>query len=235
VDTAFKALAVLGGLLGTVPAAAAAITSPQLFGTAEFRVDSLAALPQWQQVLSRIAREDPLYRACAEAAPTCPSPSAIAWQSMLRSEIDRPRLAQLQAVNQFFNQWQYRTDEQNYGQRDSWATPLEFLRRSGDCEDYAIAKYVSLRQLGFGAEDLRLVVLHDVARDLPHAVLAVYLGGEIYILDNLTTAVLPQEQVSHYMPYYSVNETTRWAHVAPTETVVSSSSARISSPSVGNR
>jgi predicted transglutaminase-like cysteine proteinase len=234
VDTALKALAVLGGLLGTVPAAAAATTPPQLFGTAEFRVDSLAALPQWQQVLRRIAAESPLYRACAEAADTCPTKSAIAWQALLKSEAGQPRLAQLQAINQFFNQWQYRTDEQNYGERDYWATPLEFLRRSGDCEDYAIAKYVSLRQLGFGAEELRLVVLHDIVRDLPHAVLAVYLDGQIYILDNLTTAVLPQEQVSHYVPYYSVNETTRWAHVPPTDTVAASS-ARMSSPGVGSR
>jgi hypothetical protein len=72
-------------------------------------------------------------------------------------------------------------------------------------------------------------------RDLPHAVLAVYLDGEVYILDNLTTAVLPQEQVRQYVPYYSVNETTRWAHVLPAETVASSSPARASSPGVGRR
>jgi len=236
VDTALKALAVLGGLLGMVPAAAVASPAPQLFGTAEFRVDSLAALPQWQHVLRQIARERPLYRACAAAAETCPSRSALAWQAMLQSEAGRPRFEQIQMVNQFLNQWQYRTDEQNYGQRDYWATPLEFLRRSGDCEDYAIAKYVSLRQLGFDTEDLRMVVLRDIVRDLPHAVLAVYLDDEVYILDNLTTAVLPQEQVSHYVPYYSVNETARWAHVPPAaETVASSSPARASSPGVGRR
>ena len=234
-DTALKALAVLGGLLGMAPAAAAAATTPQLFGTAEFRVDSLAALPQWQHVLRQIARERPIYRACAEAAETCPTRSAIAWQAMLRSEVGRPPFEQIQAVNQFLNQWQYKTDEQNYGQRDYWATPLEFLRRSGDCEDYAIAKYVSLRQLGFDAENLRLVVLRDIVRDLPHAVLAVYLDGDVYVLDNLTTAVLPQEQISQYVPYYSINETTRWAHVPPADTVVSASSTRLSSPGVGNR
>ena len=234
-DSALKAMIVLGGLLGTVPAAAAATPGPQLFGTAEFRVDSLAALPQWQNVLQRIARERPLYRACAEAAESCPSRSALAWQTMLRDEAGQPRFEQIQMVNQFLNRWQYRTDEQNYGQRDYWATPLEFLRRSGDCEDYAIAKYISLRQLGFDAETLRMVVLRDVVRDLPHAVLAVYLDGEVYILDNLTTAVLPQEQVRQYVPYYSVNETTRWAHVLPAETVASSSPARASSPGVGRR
>jgi predicted transglutaminase-like cysteine proteinase len=235
VDAALKALAVLGGLLGMVPAAAAATAAPQLFGTAEFRVESLAALPQWQHVLLQIARERPIYRACAEATETCPTKSAAAWQAMLKSEVGQRPFDQIQVVNQFLNQWQYKTDEQNYGQRDYWATPLEFLRRSGDCEDYAIAKYVSLRQLGFAAEDLRLVVLRDIVRDLPHAVLAVYLKGEVYILDNLTTAVLPQEQLSQYVPYYSINETTRWAHVPPADTVVSSSPARLSSPGVGRR
>ncbi len=232
-NTALKALAVLGGLLGMTPAAAA--TATQLFGTVEFRVDSLAALPQWQHVLRQIARERPLYRACADATEACPSRSAIAWQALLKSELGHPRFEQIQAVNQFLNQWQYKTDEQNYGQRDYWATPLEFLSRSGDCEDYAIAKYVSLRQLGFGAEDVRLVVLRDVVRDLPHAVLAVYLDRQVYILDNLTTAVLPQERVSQYVPYYSVNETTRWAHVPPTDTLVSSTSTGLSSPGVGSR
>ncbi len=233
--TALKALAVLGGLLGTTPAAAAtAPTTPQLFGTVEFRVDSLAALPQWQHVLRQIARERRLYRACADADEACPTRSAIVWQALLKSEVGQPRFEQIQAVNQFLNQWQYKTDEQNYGQRDYWATPLEFLSRSGDCEDYAIAKYVSLRQLGFAAEDLRLVVLRDVVRDLPHAVLAVYLDREVYILDNLTTAVLPQEQVSQYVPYYSVNETTRWAHVLPADTLVSSRSTGLSSPGVGS-
>ena len=103
---------------------------------------------------------------------------------------------------------------------------------SGDCEDYAITKYLSLRQLGFAADRLRLVVVQDVVRDLAHAVLAVYLDDEVYILDNLTEAVLPQEQVAQYVPYYSVNELTRWAHVPPADTLVSSAAGR-SSPSVG--
>ncbi len=228
--TAIKAMAVLGGLLGMTPAAAAA--TPPLFGTVEFRVNSLAALPQWQHVLRQIERERRIYQICAVGGDDCPTRSAVAWQAMLKGQAGRPPLDQMQAVNEFLNRWQYKTDEENYGQRDYWATPLEFLRRSGDCEDYAIAKYVSLRQLGFAAEDLRLVVLHDVVRDLPHAVLAVYHDSEIYILDNLTKAVLPQEQLSQYVPYYSINETTRWAHVAPVDTMVSSASGRLS-PGVG--
>ena len=78
-----------------------------------------------------------------------------------------PPIEQLQAVNRSKTDWRYKADDQNYGRRDYWATPLEFLRYSGDCED-GVAKYVSLRQLGFTADQLRLVVVYDVVRDLAH-------------------------------------------------------------------
>lgn len=138
---------------------------------------------------------------------------------MIDGQADQAPIEQLRAVNRFLNGWRYKSDQDNYGVRDYWATPLEFLARSGDCEDYAIAKFVTLRKLGFSAEQLRLVVVHDMRRDLAHAVLAVYLDSQVYLLDNLNMAVLPQERVTHYVPYYSVNETTRWAHVPPLDTV----------------
>ncbi|MEZ5862431.1 MAG: transglutaminase-like cysteine peptidase, partial [Geminicoccaceae bacterium] len=87
--------------------------------------------------------------------------------------------------------------------------------------DYAITKYVSLRQLGVPAGRLRLVVVQDELRQLAHAVLAVYLDDTAVILDNLTNAVLPHERVAHYAPYYSVNETARWAHVESSRLMLS--------------
>jgi len=225
VNKAITAAAALTALLALTPTAAAA--PPPLFGTAEFRAASLDALPKWQRTLRRVDEERAIYQACAQASAACPSRAAMAWQAVVRTHRDRPQIEQLRAVNEFLNEWRYKSDAQNYGRRDYWATPLEFLRNSGDCEDYAIAKYVTLRQMGFAPEQLRLVVVRDVMRDLAHAVLAVYLEDQVYILDNLTTAVLPQERVGQYVPYYSVNETTRWAHVAPVETLVSSRSARM--------
>lgn len=224
-NKAITALAALAALLALAPSAAAA--PPPLFGTSEFRGESLDALPKWQRVLSRIEREQATYQACARGSQACPSRAAVAWQSVVRSQLGRPPIEQLQAVNRFLNDWRYKSDDQNYGRRDYWATPLEFLRHSGDCEDYAIAKYVTLRQLGFTPEQLRVVVVRDAMRDIAHAVLAVYLDGEVYILDNLTKAVLPQDRISHYVPYYSINETTRWAHVPSVDTLVSARSARM--------
>ena len=211
-------LTLLGCGMATAAAPSHAATPP-LFGTVEFRAESLAALPQWQRVLERIEEERPFYRACAAA--DCPSRGVMAWQALKRSQQGgRPR-DQLRAVNRFVNNWEYKDDAHNYGRRDHWASPLEFLRRSGDCEDYAITKYVTLRHLGYGPERLRLVVVHDVLRDVAHAVLAVYLDDEVYILDNLTSAVLPQDRITQYVPYYSVNEQARWAHVAPVAAMMS--------------
>jgi predicted transglutaminase-like cysteine proteinase len=208
---------------------------PVLLGTTEFRTASLAALPQWQRVLQKIETERSTYRACAAAEADCPSRGAASWQAMIRDQRGRPPLRQLDTVNRFLNGWRYKEDAANYGRPDYWATPLEFFLRSGDCEDYAIAKYVTLRQLGFAAEQLRLVVVHDVVRDLAHAVLAVYLDDQVYILDNLTRAVVPQDEVAHYVPYYSINETTRWAHVTPARTLVSSSAKSSHAPTAASR
>jgi predicted transglutaminase-like cysteine proteinase len=186
-----------------------------MFGTAEIRVNSFASLPQWRRVLAGVAAEREVYRRCAEVAADCPSQAVGAWQALLKGLAGAQPAQQLREVNRFINQWPYKPDQENWGRRDYWATPLEFLRRSGDCEDYAIAKYVSLRALGYPRERLRLVVLQDVLRNLPHAVLAVEVEGETLILDVVSNAVLPDSRLAHYVPYYSLDETSRFAHVTP--------------------
>ena len=120
---------------------------------------------------------------------------------------------QLRTVNTFFNKWPYRLDEDIYGVSDWWATPQEFLKNSGDCEDYAISKYFALRELGFPPEDLRIVILKDRIRNIGHAVLAVYADNEVHVLDNVTDMIFPHTKYRHYVPQYSLNERARWAHI----------------------
>lgn len=175
----------------------------------------LGALPRWQDALARIAAERPLYRRCEAQGAGCVDPRLREWRALLRRLEGAPREQQLAAVNGFVNGRPYREDALNFGRSDYWAAPLEFLRHAGDCEDYAIMKYVSLRDLGVPEAQMRLVVVRDVRRDAVHAVLAVETVGEVRILDNLSAAVLPQERVSHYQPYYSVNATGRWMHAPP--------------------
>jgi len=207
------ALAFSAGLASAGPTADASPTG--VFGTLEFRAESHAALPKWDAVLQGIAGEEALYLACADDHRQCANRGAMAWQALLTGLNGAAPQQQLRQVNRFFNQIEYKADDANFGISDYWATPLEFIAMAGDCEDYVIAKYVSLRRLGFPADSLRMVVVEDTLRDLAHAVLAVYVEDRILILDNLTDAVLEHDRIFQYRPYYSVNENARWAHVVP--------------------
>ena len=216
----FHSLAIVFALgLFVLPAQSWAIS---LFGTAEFRAESHAALPKWDRVLAGIAKEQSQYDACYLNYQDCPSRAVMAWQALLEGLDGAEPSKQIREINRFFNQVEYRTDQDNFGLSDYWATPLEFIAFAGDCEDYVIAKYVSLRRVGFPASALRMVVVQDTLRDLAHAVLAVYVDDQVLILDNLTNAVLPHDRIFQYSPYYSVNEEARWAHVPPTNLVLSS-------------
>lgn len=203
-----KAAALAIVALGSTLSIPAAAQSPALFNTVEYRTNDLGALPKWQAAMQKIAKEQKTYANSASKA-------VRAWQAMIRENRGNRQIEQIETVNRFINQWRYRSDSYNYKQSDYWASPAEFFTRSGDCEDYAIAKYATLRQMGFGAEQLRLVVVQDVVRDLAHAVLAVYVDGDVFILDNVTSEVRSQADVAEYAPYYSVNEQARWAHAAP--------------------
>ncbi len=188
---------------------------PRLFGSIEFIGGSLAALPQWTGVLERIKSEAPIYESCNRDITKCPSPATAAWRAEIRALEGLPLKQQLAQLNGFLNRWTYRWDHENFDAEDYWASPLEFLDRSGDCEDYAIIKYVSLKELGVPMDKMRIVVVQDLLRNLAHAVLAVYVDGDILILDSLFEGVLSHKLVTFYKPQYSINEKTRWAHITP--------------------
>lgn len=182
----------------------------RLFGTVEFR-SKLKNMPKWQRVLQAQGNRgiDDAFKAGNRQR------EAQAWQKLKERLAGADALTKAKEVNAFFNQWPYRTDKVVYGINDYWATPEEFIKNSGDCEDYAITKFYALRQLGLSPDNMRIVVLRDTIRDLDHAVLAVYIGEEIYILDNVSKVVLSHSNYRHYRPYHSLNEVYRWAHVPP--------------------
>lgn len=184
-----------------------------LFGSHEFR-STLSALPHWTRVMTMAEQQVEEMSSCDSANEPCSS-AALSWQKIIAQTQSLSPQEQMRQVNSFFNRWPYRLDIDVYGVSDYWAAPGEFMRLSGDCEDYCITKYYALRQLGFPVEKMRIVVLRDTIRSLVHAVLAVESDGETLILDNLSDLVLPHTRYEHYVPQYSVNEQFRWAHVAP--------------------
>ena len=134
------------------------------------------------------------------------------WQQLVASLHGRNAVAQLKLVNKALNRHRYIEDWANWDLADYWETPLQFLDRSGDCEDFAIAKYPALRAVGMPAENMRIVIVHDHAHHRMHAVLAVYVRGRALILDSLYDAIVEADVIDQYEPIYSINEQGWWLH-----------------------
>lgn len=179
----------------------------QLFGTVEFK-GNLKTLTQWLNAMEE-HKKHPIF------LPESKLNASTTWDVWKSSLEKMPPLEQIKAVNSFWNKWPYRQDKDVYGKEDYWAAPYLFRKNSGDCEDYCIAKYFTLRELGYSPEQLRIVIVMEKIRNIAHAVLVVFLNNDAYVLDNLTSSVLSHTKSRNYAPQYSVNEQYRWAHVRP--------------------
>jgi len=181
-----------------------------LFGYRQAAQVTIGTFPQWVRALERQLRDDLRDGDCGERRMNrCHMTQWLAFLGRIRT---LPAREQLREVNRYANEKDYVLDLDNYGIEDYWAVPREFFGNGGDCEDYAITKYFSLRWLGYGGEDMRIVVVQDTNLRVPHAVLAVGRGEDILVLDNQVGAVLPQGKVVHYVPVYSINERGWWIH-----------------------
>ncbi len=120
----------------------------------------------------------------------------------------KPVDIQLKEVNRFFNQFQYREDSDLFGQQDYWQTPEEFLgHQQGDCEDFVIAKYFSLRKLGVPDQRLYLTYVKALERKVAHMVLSYFETPSSIplILDNYNPYILPASKRKDLLPIYSFN------------------------------
>ncbi len=144
-----------------------------------------------------------------------------AWQTTMRQAQHAATPRQLEAINNFFNRRiRYVEDQQLWGQEDYWASPMQTMRkRAGDCEDFAIAKYASLRELGVPAERLRLIYVRarmgrpGSGMSRAHMVLGYYASAtaDPLILDSLVPAILPGSQRDDLKPIFSFNGEGLWA------------------------
>lgn len=198
-------------LFAFMPREAKPAVFPKLFGTTEVRSDDLRPFPKWTGVLGRYFKERDVPDGKCDSAKFNKCHLAE-WKAFLISIKDEPRKRQIELINRRMNEAPYITDIRNYGVDDYWATPKQFLYRDGDCEDYAIAKYLSLRTLGYAPDDLRLVVLQDNNLRIAHAVLVAYVDGTALVLDNQIKQVVEHSRIRHYSPYYSINESGWWLH-----------------------
>lgn len=119
----------------------------------------------------------------------------------------------LYEINNFFNNIPYYTDNEHWGKSDYWATPIEMLgTNGGDCEDYVIAKYFSLRSLGVPDDKLRMMFVTALRYNQAHMVLAYYPEPNAIplILDNINPRILPANKRRDLRPVYSFNGEGLW-------------------------
>ncbi len=115
----------------------------------------------------------------------------------------------LQLVNSQLNRIRWVSDQAHWGQVDYWATPAESVASNGgDCEDFAIAKYYMLKELGVPLQRLRITYVRALTLKDAHMVLAYYAtpDAEPLILDNLDLLIKPASQRPDLIPVYSFND-----------------------------
>jgi len=137
----------------------------------------------------------------------------LSWENLMRREGSSSDREKLEKVNSFINKVPYREDIDVWGVRDYWATPVEFLGRgAGDCEDYAIAKYFTLKAMRIPEEKLRITYVKSLQIGKTHMVLtyADKPGDEPLVLDNLNKSIRPASERSDLMPIFSFNGTELW-------------------------
>lgn len=191
----------LAVLIMTGPVAAST-HGPNLFGTVEIPKTDIGAFKRWTGMLSRVKEGKTLRAAIPD------------WETLIDSLKNKSPFELIKVVNSFVNTIPYQTDPIVWRREDYWATPEEFYQKTGDCEDFAITKYLILKDRGVDHKNMRIAVVKDLNLNQYHAVLALYTNdGYILILDNQAGEVILSTRIRHYKVVYSINETGWWRHL----------------------
>ena len=138
----------------------------------------------------------------------------VAWEDVLQRYSGATDREKLEKVNSFFNKKiVFATDMDVYGVEDYWATPVEALSRgAGDCEDYAIAKYFSLKMMGVTEEKLRIAYVKALQYNIFHMVMVYYSSPEAdpLVLDNLVDSIKPASERRDLLPIFTFNGAGLW-------------------------
>jgi predicted transglutaminase-like cysteine proteinase len=188
---------------------------PELFGSGEKRSSDLSAFTKWSAVFSRFDRE---------LSTSAGDKIAEVWKRDLAHLKGQSLETMADGVNDLVNRVKYIGDNRNWGKSDYWETPVEFFARGGDCEDFAITKYTFLRALGVPENRLRIAIVKDMEKGIPHAILIVYTDSGAKVLDNQIKSMKSASQIKHYKPIFSINRTAWWLHTprGPRPTLIAS-------------
>ncbi len=194
------------------------------FGLIALRAAEGELWRKWRGVQREIRAESQLLALCRAHPDECPSAPARRFLAMIETAQAREGRARLGEINRAINlSIRPMSDLAQYGVVDLWTSPLATLAAgAGDCEDYAIAKYVALREAGLDNQDLRLMIVRDTKLREDHAVVAARLDGRWLVLDNRRLVLLEDMQLKQYAPLFEIDDD-GVKRLVPAETVRRSS------------
>ena len=182
--------------------------SSEPFGVVAFRLSGGGLWEKWLAVQLKLDDELVQLALCDGDRERCISPAALRFLAIVDNAKAREGRARLGEINRAINLAIHpMSDLAQYGEIDVWSSPLlTFTTGSGDCEDYAIAKFVALHQAGIPPEDLRIVIMHDTIYGENHAVTAARLGGHWLTLDNRRMTMVEDTHIRNYRPLYVIDQ-----------------------------
>ena len=180
-------------------------SSVEPFGLSTSPVAASTLLEKWLNVEREVENERKIIENCQKDRASCQSGTALQFLAIIARARMLEGRARLGEINRSINlKIKPRSDLSQYGAEDVWSPPLAtFARGAGDCEDYAIAKFVALQEVGVSPDDLRIVILRKEVWEEDHAVVAARLDGKWLLLDNLHTIMVEDQSVlTYYRPVF---------------------------------
>lgn len=176
---------------------------PEPFGLDASPVIGGEVLTKWSGVVTDIRAEGDILTRCREDAQSCPE-AAKKFLTVIADGRAHQGRARIGVINRAINlAIRPTSDLAQWGVVDRWSAPLVTLTTGrGDCEDYAIAKYVALTEAGVGADDVKLIIVHDLATGEDHAVVAARLEQKWIVLDNRRLALIEDVEMAHVVPLF---------------------------------
>jgi predicted transglutaminase-like cysteine proteinase len=180
-----------------------ASTAAEPFGLDVVPVTGGELLTKWDNVTAEIRAESEVLAHCADGATSCPAAAQKFLDVVAQGRMNEGR-ARIGVVNRAINlAVRPMSDLAQWGVADRWSAPLATLTSGrGDCEDYAIAKYAALIAAGFAEDDLRLVIVRDIAIGEDHAIVTARLDGNWIVLDNRRLALLTDAEMQRVVPLF---------------------------------
>jgi predicted transglutaminase-like cysteine proteinase len=182
--------------------------SAEPFGISVIPISAGGLRDKWLGVAHKLDDEGVQLALCDGDRDNCASSAALHFLAIVDGGRARNGRARLGEINRAINLAIHpMSDLAQYGEIDVWSSPLvTFYRGAGDCEDYAIAKYMALREAGIGPEDLRIVIVRDTLAGEDHAVTAARLDGHWLMLDNRRMAMIEDNYMRNIRPLFVIGQ-----------------------------